>query len=142
MTNFERFFCFPQIISSDRLVRYHRLGDTWLGVMDPDRSSLHYIPSPFSDQLWTICLKFGKSATNFDSPLAESCPNGRRNDEPPKLPALFPSCMHCRLNCPEKGVRTLPRYSIAPMSSVEIIEFEAFRTEDQIRTLKILTLRL
>ena len=24
--------------------------------------------------------------------------------EPPKLPALFPKCMHCRLNWPEKGV--------------------------------------
>ena len=58
----------------------------------------------FSDQLWTICMEFGKSATNFDSPHAESCPNGRRNAEPPKLPALFPNCMHCRLNWPEKGV--------------------------------------
>ena len=60
--------------------------------------------TPFSDQLWTICMEFSKSATNFDSPHAESCPNGRRNAEPPKLPALFPNCMHCRLNWPGKGV--------------------------------------
>ena len=58
----------------------------------------------FSDQLWTICMEFSKSATNFDSPHAESCPNGRRNTEPPKLLALFPNCMHCRLTWPEKGV--------------------------------------
>ena len=49
-------------------------------------------------------MKFGKNATNFDSPHAESCPNGRRNAEPPKLLALFPNCMHCRLNWPELGV--------------------------------------
>ena len=52
-------------------------------------------------------MEFGKSATNFDSPHAESCPNGRRNAEPPKLPALFPNSMHCCLNWPEKGVVTV-----------------------------------
>ena len=46
-------------------------------------------------------MEFGKSETNFDSPHAESCPNGRRNAEPMKLPALFLNCMHCRLNWPE-----------------------------------------
>ena len=60
--------------------------------------------TPFSDQFWTICTEFGKSATNFDIAAAESCPTGRRTAEPPKLPALFPKCMHCRLNWPEKGV--------------------------------------
>ena len=34
-------------------------------------------------------MEFGKSATNFDSPPAESCPNGRQNAELPKLSALF-----------------------------------------------------
>ena len=52
-------------------------------------------------------MEFGKSATNFDRPHAESCPNGRRNAEPPKLPALFLSRMHCRLNWAEKGVLTV-----------------------------------
>ena len=56
----------------------------------------------FSDQFWTICTEFGKSATNFDIPAAESCSNGRRTAEPPKLTALFPKCMHCRLHWPEK----------------------------------------
>ena len=60
--------------------------------------------TPFSDQLWTICMEFGQSATKFDSPHAESCPNDRRNAEASKLPALFPNCMHCRLDWPEKGV--------------------------------------
>ena len=60
--------------------------------------------TPFSDQFWTICMWFGKSATNFDIAAAESCPTGRRTAEPPKLPALFPKCMHCRRNWPEKGV--------------------------------------
>ena len=45
-------------------------------------------------------MSFGKSETNFDILAAESCQNGRRNAEPPKLPALFPNCMHCRLNWP------------------------------------------
>ena len=63
---------------------------------------LYFVTTPFSDQLWTICMEFGKSATNFDRPHAESCPNGRRNVEPPKLPALFPNCMHCGLNWPRK----------------------------------------
>ena len=49
-------------------------------------------------------MEFGKSATNFDSSHAEACPNGSRNAESPKLPALFPNCMHCRLTSPEKGV--------------------------------------
>ena len=42
------------------------------------------------------------SATNFGNPPAQSCPNGRQNAQPPKLPALFPNCMHCRLNWPER----------------------------------------
>ena len=49
-------------------------------------------------------MEFGKSATNFDSPHAESCPNGPQKAEPPKLPALFSNCMYCRLNWPEKGI--------------------------------------
>ena len=56
--------------------------------------------TPFSDQLWIICMKFGKSATNFDIPAAESCPNGRRPAEMPKLHPLLPKCMHCSLNRP------------------------------------------
>ena len=56
----------------------------------------------FSDQIWKICMEFGKSATNFDIPTAESCPTGRRTVEPPKLPALSPKCMHCCLNWSEK----------------------------------------
>ena len=51
-------------------------------------------------------MHFGKSAANFDIAAAESYPTGRRTDETPKLPALFPKCMHCRLNWPEKGVCT------------------------------------
>ena len=51
-------------------------------------------------------MEFGKNATNFDTPPAESCPNGRRNAEPPKLPALFLNYMHWRLNWPEKVVHT------------------------------------
>ena len=39
-------------------------------------------------------IEFGINATNFDSSHDESFPNGRRNAEPPKLPALFPNCMH------------------------------------------------
>ena len=69
----------------------------------------------FSDQFWTICMHFGKSAANFDIAAAESYPTGRRTDETPKLPALFPKCMHCRLNWPEKGVdrhSNLERYVI------------------------------
>ena len=50
-------------------------------------------------------MHFGKSAANFDIAAAESYQTGRRTDETPKLPALFPKCMHCRLNWPEKGVR-------------------------------------
>ena len=46
-------------------------------------------------------MESGKSATNFDSPAAKSCPNGCRNAETSKLPALFAKCMHCRLNWPE-----------------------------------------
>ena len=34
-------------------------------------------------------MEFGKSATNFDSPSAESCLDDHRNAEPPNLPALF-----------------------------------------------------
>ena len=49
-------------------------------------------------------MHFGKSAANFGIAAAESYPTGRRTDEMPKLPALFPKCMHCRLNWPEKGV--------------------------------------
>ena len=45
--------------------------------------------TPFYDQFWTFCMEFGKSATNFDIPAAESFPNGRRNAEPTKLPAVF-----------------------------------------------------
>ena len=52
-------------------------------------------------------MEFGKSTTKFDRPHAESCPNVRRNADPPKLPALFPTCMHYRLNWPEKGVYRL-----------------------------------
>ena len=70
--------------------------------------------TPFSDQLWTICMELGKSATNFDRPHAESCTTGRRNAEPPKLPALFPNCMHCRLNWPEKDVVPLTHRSALP----------------------------
>ena len=55
--------------------------------------------TPFSDQFWTICMKFGKSATNFDIAAAESCPTGRRNAEPPKLPALFP-CLYNYMELP------------------------------------------
>ena len=62
----------------------------------------HGRSTPFSDQLWTICMEFGESSTNFDSPPSESGPNGRRNAGPPKLPALFPNCMHYRLNLREK----------------------------------------
>ena len=40
-------------------------------------------------------MEFGKSVTKLDRPHAESCPNVRRNADPPKLPALFPNCM-CR----------------------------------------------
>ena len=49
-------------------------------------------------------MEFGKSATNFDVVAAESCLTGCRTAEPPKLPVLYPKCMHCRLNWPEKGV--------------------------------------
>ena len=38
-------------------------------------------------------IRKNKSANNFDSPEAESCSNGRRNAELPKLPALFPNCI-------------------------------------------------
>ena len=57
--------------------------------------------TPFSNQLQTTCMEFGKNATDFNSSTAESCPNGRRNAEPPKLTALFSNCMHCRLNWPK-----------------------------------------
>ena len=49
-------------------------------------------------------MEFGKNATNCDSAPAESCPNDRRNAEPPKLAAQFSNCLHWRLNLPEKGV--------------------------------------
>ena len=74
-------------------------------------------PTPSSDQLWTICMEFGKSVTNFDRSHAASCPNSRRNAEPPKSPALFPNCMHCRLNWPQKGVVT---YSVGGCRSIPI----------------------
>ena len=61
-------------------------------------------------------MSFGKSATNFDIAAAESCPTGRRTAKPPKLPALFPKCMHCRLNWPEKGV-DLPALRLHPECS-------------------------
>ena len=60
--------------------------------------------TPFSNQICTICMEFGKNATNFDSPHAEIRIIPER---PPKLPALFPNCMHCRLNWPEKAVYTM-----------------------------------
>ena len=69
-----------------------------------DRPTQSPRSTPFPDQIWTICMEFGKSATKFDRPHAESCPNVRRNADPPKLPTLFPNCMHYRLNWPEKGV--------------------------------------
>ena len=53
-------------------------------------------------------MQFGKRATNFDIATAESCPTGRRTAETPKLPALFPKCMHCRPNWPVKGVDRRP----------------------------------
>ena len=49
-------------------------------------------------------MQFCTSATDFDIAAAESCPTGHRSADPPKLPALFPKCMHYRLNWPEKGV--------------------------------------
>ena len=36
--------------------------------------------------------------------------------EPPKLPALFPKCMHCRLNWPEKGVFILTTSKICTVA--------------------------
>ena len=62
----------------------------------------------FFNQVWTICMEFGKSATYFDSQHAESCPYGRRNTEPSKLPALFLNFMHCHLDWPEKGSSHYP----------------------------------
>ena len=76
--------------------------------------------TPFSGQFWTICMEFGKSATNFDIPAAESCPNGRRTTVPPKLPALFPKCMNCHLNWPEKGVVSLPFRLLSRSSPVSL----------------------
>ena len=35
----------------------------------------------------------------------QSCPNGRRNAETPKFPALLPKCMHCLLNWPKNVYR-------------------------------------
>ena len=74
----------------------------------PIQYSSQNATTPFSDQFWTICMHFGKSAANFDIAAAESYPTGRRTDKTPKLPALFPKCMHCRLNWPEKGVYARP----------------------------------
>ena len=55
---------------------------------------------------------FGQSACNSVKvqPIstlrsAESYPTGCRTAERPKLPALFPKCMHSRLNWPEKRFR-------------------------------------
>ena len=42
-------------------------------------------------------MGFGKSTTNFDSPPAEACPNGRRNTEPPKLHVLVISALPPKL---------------------------------------------
>ena len=58
----------------------------------------------FSDQLWTICMEFGKSATNFDSPAAESCPNGRRNEGTAELPCTFSKMHALPPKLTEKGV--------------------------------------
>ena len=59
---------------------------------------------------------FGQSACNSVKvqPISTlRLPNharpARRTAEPPKLPALFPKCMHCRLNWPEKGVNKCKR---------------------------------
>ena len=43
--------------------------------------------------------------------------------QPPKLPALFPNCMHCRLNSPEKDVvpmllKNLNTFSVLPILMV------------------------
>ena len=55
-------------------------------------------------------MEFGKSATNFDRPHAESCPNGRRNAEPPtslaiisELHALPPKLAGKRCTYPSQG---------------------------------------
>ena len=52
-------------------------------------------------------------------------PAGRRTPEPPKLPALFPKCMHCRLNWPEKGEDNMTLTTI--MDSHECLEYRAGR---------------
>ena len=49
-----------------------------------------YLPYyTFSDQFWTICMQFGKSATNFDIAAAESCPTGRRTCRTAEIACTF-----------------------------------------------------
>ena len=64
-------------------------------------------------------MEFGKSATNFDSPPAESCQNGA------KLPnrrnaSNISEFMHCRLNWPEKG-EDMPLFYVLVNRSVGIL---------------------
>ena len=70
-------------------------------------TTVHLFQTNYGQSAWnsvkvqpisTVCTPI------FDSLHTESCPSGRRNTEPPKLTALFPNCMHRRLNWPEKGV--------------------------------------
>ena len=68
------------------------------------------LATTFYDQFWTICMYFGKSATNFGIAAAESRRTGHRSADSPKLPALFPKCMHCRLNWPEKVYFLVPTF--------------------------------
>ena len=60
--------------------------------------------SPFSDQLWTICMEFGKSATNFNSPPIRIMP-----ERPPKRCTAEIACTISELHAmppklAEKGV--------------------------------------
>ena len=87
---------------------------------------IHIYYYTFFDQLWTICMGFGKSATNFEIPAAESCPNGRRTAEPPKLPALLPRYMHCRLNWPEKVLVLVCRVMLSTCVSTYIALFSHY----------------
>ena len=67
--------------------------------------SMRTLPfAPFSDQFMDNLRVFRNEKVQSISTFRP--PNHARTAaKPPKLSALFPKCMHCRLNWPEKGVQ-------------------------------------
>ena len=80
---------FYRLIFHRRLVGGSRIDivDGWPPVIPTRVVRNRTTSTPFADQFWTICIEFVKSTTNFDNPLAESCPK-----RPPKCRTAEIAC--------------------------------------------------